>query len=375
MISLFVDQFPERSIVILEFLFALMLLSLGSKRISVLMLALAFLGPIIISPIIMLSAYIQIESAWLFLMFVFILIVLWYFSVEFPISEDFNNREFINQVNLSNEVLELIKNKEEKSEWDEHWIGDGIPINVPKKITKAEEIINRLIYFYEYKIKQNLRLVKNYFEWSYGRGGDLDCYSQIYKNPSAFGLQYKKSEELCEDIKILIRNMDSNVGFKPSFLVSMGLYYLIADEVSFYFGGWNWSYFAWSTGVLILLGIIFQRVLRRYVGGKNASYRLFSKYQEKLTSRGEVVGVSVREANGSDCDYWGQIIVKAIKYSEKDIREGLVQEVDNVQYLVIEPGMSYKSLLVIFNIIKNEKKFLGWLKFFCEKNGGRDTDK
>lgn len=348
------------------FIFAALLYTLGSRRISSLVFAAAFIGPIFVLPIIFLSSILNIHIAWLFAICIFIALISWYFSVDFPITADLRNEEYIRWISMGNEVAEIMKDKAVKSEFDNYWIGDGVAVEPPKKITKLQEMINRISYFIEEDIKYYYALIKNYFKWTFSSRGDLGFYGEIFGKPDVVRLPYAKSDQICEDVLILINSMNlrNNIYFR--YLISIGLFYLsvyiIADEIN----QLNWKFFLWPTAFLTIFGVLFHNILWRYLNGTNAKIQLFGKYQEKLFSDGNIIGFTV-DKNINNSSRQGKISIKVIKYSPHDIGEGLIQNSDNNSYLVIEPNHNFNNLVILLSIVKNEKKFQRWLEIFDNK--------
>ena len=348
------------SIVVLTWMVAFLLMSLGSKRISLLMLAATFIFPIAGVTVLLLSRFLHINAVWAILMLIVSFVVLGYFRVEFPQTAGLNNDDYIRSIEMSNEVLDIIKHKEDKSEWDLDWVGDGVPIEMPEKITKQQQTINRIIYYFEHKIKHHFILAYNYLKWGFGVGGELKFYSEIYGPPDPSSLQHKTSVEVCNDIKILANKMDPIDKFKPIYLMSVGLFYAISYFIAEDLSGWGWVHFLWSTGLLISLAVLFQKLIRKYIGGTNAHYQLFKKYLDKLFLSSKIIGFTM--------DGGKKIVLKAIEYSPADVGEGLIQQVDGVPYLVIERNMSLPTLLKVISIVLDEEKFEGWLKLFGSVN-------
>ena len=348
-------------------LFAILLGSLGSKRISWLIVIFTISSLILSIPIAFLYSYLNIHPIWSFLICIFIVLIYLFFTIDFPMTVDLRNKEYIEQIIFRNEALETFQSFNEKNESLMAHIGDGLPEVIPKKITKSKEICNRILYFFKVYIKHYLDLVKNYFKWTFGSHGDLNFYEKIYGGPSTIGLKYAKSDEICEDIKKIIFNTELNGGTGFRLFAAVGLFYLILYFILEDLNEWNWISFFCSTVLFIVFGVLFKKILWRYVGGINANINLLKKYQEKLFSDRKFIGLAINKDINS-YDWQNKIILKVLDYSPKDIEEGLIQKSNNVCYLIIEPNHSFKNLLMLLSVIKDEKRFQRWLKIFCSKD-------
>lgn len=361
-----INAISIHTMIVLVFLFAILLSALGSKRISLLIFAALLIGPMIIAPIVLLLSYLNIHVVWLFAICICIIFISLYFSIDFPLTADLRNKEYIDWISMGNKVAEIMKDKAVKSEFDTYWIGDGVAVEPPKKITKLQEMINRISYFIEEDVKYYYALIKNYFKWTFSSRGDLGFYGEIFGKPDVVRLPYAKSDQICEDVLILVNSMNLRNDIYFRYLISIGLFYLsvyiIADEIN----QLNWEFFLWPTAFLTIFGVLFHNILWRYLGGTNAKIQLFRKYQEKLFSDGNIIGFTVdKKINNSSRQ--GKISIKVIKYSPHDIGEGLIQNSDNDSYLVIEPNHNFNSLVILLSIVKNEKKFQRWLEIFGNK--------
>lgn len=359
------------TIVALVFIFATLLYVLGSKRISLLIFIAALIGPILIPAIIFLSYILDIHIAWIFAICIFIGFISWYFSVDFPITADLRNEEYIRWIEIGNTTMEIMKEKPIKNEFDIYWIGNGLPVEPPKKITKLQEAKNRILDFFELDIKHQYKLIKNYLKWTFTSRGDLTFYAEIYGEPDSVRL-YGKPDQICEDVLNLVNSMNLHDTIKFRYFVSIGLFYLsaylIADEIN----QLNWDFFLWPTAFLIIFGILFHKILWRYLGGTNAKIQLFKKSQEKLLSDGNIIGFTVDE-NTNNSSWQGKISTKVLKYSPHDICEGFIINFENNSYFIIEPNHNFKNLVILLSVVKNEKKFQRWLEIFGNKNSSQKS--
>lgn len=338
--------------------------SLGFKTISAIAASLLFIIPAVAFCTIIFEHLFGINFYYSIVALAFTSFILGYFFIEFPMSEEYNNKLYIERIEWSNKTLEDFKDSDYKTEAMIHWIGDGTPLETPIRISKFKELLNRFHYYVVFVIFNHLKTAYNYLLWHLGRGGQVGYYNGKFAHTL---LNKRKPEAMCEDVNNLIRDTKSIKFFKESYIISLIAYFLLIATISDFFDD---GFFIYSLKSIILLGIfslIFQKFLRRYVDENNVKFNLFRKYQEEFAKHGKQIGFTyVNVKNDINNSSLKKLSVRAVNPKKNPNRTQFVHSDRWHDYFVVPYGINFSSFHKLLPFIQDMDEHIRFIKVIKE---------
>ncbi len=361
----FIGSLSTLEIAIVGLLLTALLYSLGSRRIWILFLLVLLPGAFAVLLLLIGANYLEI--GWPVLLGIAIaILLLWDFlGQKYPLTADLRNEETIKHIERDNEILARFKDSSFKTEAMQAWIEDGIPEKVPARISKLKELANRIVHYAKYGTPMNWgRWVYNYLLWQYGRGGNrqdvfprIDDFSTLicaYRN--------KSSESICDIIKILITETKPIRGFMPSYLASIVIYFSIVYVLSDNFSDGSLIYTSKSIALLVMLGALYQLLLRRYAFNGTAHFNLLKVLLGDLQERGEIIGIRWNENSDSrETKEPSALEVKYFSRANSKICPMFTLKSEGVDYFVIEPEIGFRTFHKLLPILRDRNRLSAWM--------------
>ncbi len=327
----------------------------------------------IIAPLLLLMLFLGIElanhymglSVELSVAFILLIFYLWLKSkIEYPITAELNNEEYIRYVELQNNALTTLKGMEGRNEAMTHWIGDGIPLEVPNKISVFRQSVNRLKYD-AIIVKNYIADLISYIRWEFGSGGT----SGYYKKHCGKNLHISKDmsdDDVCRIVEKFIDEVETVRGFKFTYLLFMvsyiALWVVIFDflHINFYIHCMT------AIACLFVLVALYRRFLRRYAFSANSNYNNFLIIVNEIHRRKLLLGVgwsskSERLLSNSN----RKIVVGLFSKDESEVEEGFLLFDHDQGYIILMEDMGFEAFHTLYSVIKSVEKFDGWVKFFA----------
>ena len=339
--------------------------SLGFETISIIAVSLVFLVPIAgLFPTALISYITGIQIYYSIIIVLLLAFILGYFLIDYPYSEEFHNDLYVDRVNWSNKTLEEFKSSNFKTEGMINWIGDGKPIEVPMKISKLKESLNRLNYYLRYVILEHAIIFYNHLLWQYGRGGSVNYYSGRYAHSL---LNNRKPQDMCEDIAALANAINSIKVFKDSYCVSLIAYFLLISIISDFSDDGFFIYSLKSIFALIILSFIFQKFLRRYADDNNVKFNLFKKYQDAFAKHSKQIGFTyINIETDKNSTSLMKLSVRAVNPKKNSDRTTFVHSDRWHDYFVVPYGIGFSTFHKLLPFIKDIDEHIRFIKVIKE---------
>lgn len=322
-------------------------------------------------------------------MLIFIIVLYFlggYFLQEFPITDDLNNRRAIEATEKSNRMLEDFKKIEDPNDAVIHFIGDGVPLEIPRKINLLEQTLNRISYYFKYVVKYKIRNITHPFLLEYGQRVSLSYFDSVKYGGRNYQLYRDAREYEASILDILRQVKPTKLPLINKFLfiiVSLITACVIATDLGLLLGidsylssksEFFYKYFPYiienefyvASGVLFFMGVIYyiQGYFRTFTDGANARYQLLRNYMVHLYNEQNFIVFAwvPSKFNHEKSDLVVHILDMSL-YS--DIRAGFVIDHGNSTFIVIEPNLDKHTFYSVFaRLISDSSEFYYWVNFF-----------